>query len=392
MPATTELPTRWYPTRAVTVQGQVETIPAGVYTDHSSALVEQRVYDLRNRQGDDRLTHEDIAAMLNLGHWRISYNVARNLGRRRDGENGRDRDGQLTYRSWNMRRDDRGRAPGAAPARPGARADTGLVAGRFGIEIEFNAASGRNGYAIREDAAAAMRALGIAVEVESYNHTTRRHWKMTTDATVTGGECVSPIMAGDTASLDEVRDVLTAIKDAGGTTGSNVGMHVHHDVTDFDNPDDRVRLVTELQHVERALGAFVAPHRTNGTASCGATFMDTREWDMVRRNVVNITPGVGRTGYNDSYSTVSRYRFLNIEGPMAKYGTVEFRGLGHTMHAGKVRTWVRIGQAILAHIRNGGTFPADCTPAQLVSTLVDARCLGPRAGERFLAECARRTV
>jgi hypothetical protein len=392
MPATipATLPTRWYPERAVTVQGQVETIPSGIYTDHADPLVEQTVYDLRNRQGDDRLTHEDIAAMLNLGHWRISYNVARNLGRRRDGETGRDRDGNLTYRSWNMRRNMRVN-PGAAPARRGARPDTGLVAGRFGIEIEFNAADGHYGSTVRTEAARLMAAQGIAVELENYNHTTRRHWKMTTDATVTGGECVSPIMAGDTASLDEVRDVIVAIKTAGGSTGRNVGMHVHHDVTDFTSADDRVRLVTELEHVERALGAFVASHRTDGTASCGATYMTHREWDTVRGNVRNITPGVAASGYHDSYSSVSRYRFLNIEGPMAKYGTVEFRGLGHTLHAGKVRTWVRMGQAILAHIRNGGTFPENCTPQQLVDTLVTARTLGPRAGERFLAECARRS-
>lgn len=50
---------------------------------------------------------------------------------------------------------------------------------KFGIEIEaYNCA--------REKLANELRAAGIDVAVEGYNHTTRNHWKLVTDSSLTG--------------------------------------------------------------------------------------------------------------------------------------------------------------------------------------------------------------
>lgn len=397
MPAATiptNLPTRWYPQRAFTVDGVRQIVPAGVYTDHTAASVEQVVYDLRNRQGEDAWTHYEISDRLGLGHWRVSYNVGRNLGRRVDGEPGRNLAGDLTYRSWN--RTGNMRNEPAAPARPGSRPDTSIVTGRFGIEIEFNVATGSDYYAgetARRDAVDNMQEAGIAVALEGYNHHTRSHWKMTTDATVTGGECVSPIMAGDTASLDEVRDVLRCIKAAGGVTRATVGMHVHHDATGFATPESRTRLVNLLRWAEQGMAAYVVPQRISTSASCGATLMQgSHEWDSVARHIVNIIPGSRPNGYNSEGGTVSRYRFFNIEAPMLKYGTVEFRGLGGTLHAGKVRVWVRMGQAIMKLAASDIEVPAGTsTPESLVAMLRQHNLIGAQTAIKFLSECGRRT-
>ena len=391
MPAYTipaNLPTAWFDARTFTVNGQVETVPPGIYTDPAASLVEGTVYDLRDRREDERLTHAEIAERLNLGHWRISYNVARNLGRRRDGENGRDYNGDLTYRSWNQPRNMR--TSPAAPARQGSRSDSSLVAGMFGIEIEFNAGHGAYGSTVRHDAVTAMQGQGISVVEEHYNHTTRPHWKMTTDATVTGGECVSPIMAGDTASLDEVRDVIRAIKAAGGTTASTVGMHVHHNVTHFTTEASRRHLIRTLANVEGALAAYVLPVRAEGTTSCGAGLWRSGEaarLEAVAAYEPGATPNITNYG---SVTGVDRYRFFNIDTPIRKYGTVEFRGLGGTLHAGKVRVWVRMGQAVIEAARLGMDFAPDTTPDELVTALRDAGLIGRRTGEKFLAEVARR--
>lgn len=210
------LPMRFYP--AATLHG--DTMPEGYWVDHNADDVQRLVYALRNMQGETRLGHESIAAALGLRHWRDSYNAARNIGRRRDGDQGRNAAGELTWRRWNRPRNMVRNA--AAPARDGARPDGSLVARRFGIEVEFN--QGTGGYSQRGDIVADLNAAGILAEVESYNHQTRPHWKMTTDATVTGGELVSPIMAGDTASLDEVRDVLRIVKARGAESTQTVGI------------------------------------------------------------------------------------------------------------------------------------------------------------------------
>lgn len=363
--------------------------PDGIYVDHRDPRVESAAYELRDRllreqAGASQATLEPLATQFGLRHWRDAYNTVRNVGRRITGESGRDIDGELRWRRWNAPRNMR-QSP-AAPARPGARGDGSLVARRFGIEIEYNATSYNSRDAIVRDLVAA----GIPAQVEGYNHNTRPHWKMTTDATVTGGELVSPIMAGDTASLDEVRDAIRIVKANGGTTAMTVGMHVHHDVTDFTTPQMRVRLVDTLRCAERAMMAYVPANRTNGMISHGAVALTPTDWDRVTAAVRNITPGArpGNSNYDDS--VVTRAAFFNITAPMWKYGTVEFRGLGATLHAGKVRVWVRMGQALIEAARQGIDIIPGATPEQLASTLRSAGLIGANTAAKFCAECARR--
>lgn len=64
---------------------------------------------------------------------------------------------------------------------------------KFGIEIE---AYGVNMRVVES----AIRAAGVTIEVEGYNHSTRRHWKIVTDGSLRGGqgfEVVSPVLKGE---------------------------------------------------------------------------------------------------------------------------------------------------------------------------------------------------
>jgi hypothetical protein len=376
------LPTRYY--APAHLHG--DDLPAGVWTDHGNRQVQELIYELRNRQGDNRLSHEQIAAVLGLRHWRDSYNGARNHGRRMDGDNGRNAAGELTWRAWNRRNM---RTAPTAPARPGARPDGSLVTRRFGIELEFNRGT-YQGYDMRSDIVRDVVAAGISASVESYNHNTAAYWKMTTDATVTGGEFVSPPLAGDTASLDEVRDIMRIMRNHGAESTQSVGMHVHHDATDFVTSVDKVRLIDALEASEHAMSRFVLPARVNGGITCGADMMRQGEWAQVRHAITAISPGSQASISNYADTTVSRYRFYNVLTPFRKYGTVEFRGLGATLHAGKMRVWVRMGQAIIESARQGVTITVGCTPQELVDVLVAANLVGRQTGAKFVAECDRR--
>jgi hypothetical protein len=363
--------------------------PSGIYTDHRDPAVESAAYRLRDRllreqAGASQATLEPLATEFGLRHWRDAYNTVRNVGRRLTGESGRDANGELRWRRWNSPRNMR-HTP-AAPARPGARPDGSLVARRFGVEVEYDHPRGGDRSAIVAD----LVSQGINAQVEQYNHNTRPHWKMTTDATVSGGEIVSPIMAGDTASLDEVRDVIRTVKAHGGTASRSVGMHVHHDVTDFTTPELRARLVDTLQASERAMGEYVLQARVTGLSSHAGSYLTASDWNTVRREVQHLTPGSDPSGSNWSGSSVSRYSFYNVTIPMRKYGTVEFRGLGGTLNPGKVRVWIRMGQALIEAARLGVVIPMGVTSQDLAAILVEHNLLGQQTAARFVAECDRR--
>ena len=77
---------------------------------------------------------------------------------------------------------------------------------KFGIEIEAYNCS-------RERLARELKEAGIEVTVEGYNHTTRPHWKLVTDSSLSGNdtfELLSPILVGETGlrELEKVCWVL----------------------------------------------------------------------------------------------------------------------------------------------------------------------------------------
>lgn len=259
----------------------------------------------------------------------------------------------------------------------------------FGIEIEYNRGRSRDTYQQQRTIVSDLRNKGIGAEVESYNHDTRSHWKLTYDATVTGGELVSPILDGSDASIDEVRECIRTIKDNGGTTSVQVGMHVHHDVRDF-NQDDMARLVANLAATESLFLDYVNHRRVNGSLTYGARRLRQGEWNTIARNVAegHLLPSHARTQANRAGGCdVTRYVAYNFNSVLT-YGTIEFRALGATLNPVKVRTWIEAGMAVVAFSKDGGELTG--TEAEMLATLVASGHLRQRTADRFAAEVARR--
>lgn len=313
-------------------------------------------YTLR-RQG---LAYSEIAARLGLRTWQTARDAAR-LEAARRGE----------HRTiLNV-------GPAATPA----------ALRRFGIEVEFNHRLSNNyqgaaARAARVRIANTVHASGIECHEAGYTHTVTPHWKMVYDCTVTGGELVSPIMSGDAASLEEVRRVLNIVKADGGTTGRRVGMHVHHDVTDF-NRDDMVRLVRNLRDVEEALMAYVPSHRYDGTNTYGANRINGYEWHTLETNAAAGVLARG-TGGRQGGCGVTRYKSINFNSVLT-YGSVEIRLLGHTLNTVKVRAWIEVGQAIFRATKAGYEFGGRVTPEEMAEALVANGGLSRSAARTYVA-------
>lgn len=213
---------------------------------------------------------------------------------------------------------------------------------KFGIEMEI---AGIN----RETALRALRAVGINVQNEGYNHTTRRHWKLVSDASVRGGfEVVSPVLEGE-AGLAEAEMVARALDDAGASVNVSCGLHVHFDAADLSAADIKAIVRRYAAH-EAEIDAFM-PRSRRGNANQYCRSLAGLMNDRFER-AHTMQELIAHQG--------SRYFKVNLQS-FQRHGTIEFRQHSGTINASKVANWVRfladfIGQC--KRVASGAPAPA----------------------------------
>ena len=99
---------------------------------------------------------------------------------------------------------------------------------QFGVEIEaYNVTKSK----LKSE----LIRLGIRVEIENYNHPTKTHWKIITDASIRGTngfEIVSPILKGQDG-LEQLKKVCQALKNCNAYINKSCGLHIHFDASSF---------------------------------------------------------------------------------------------------------------------------------------------------------------
>lgn len=193
---------------------------------------------------------------------------------------------------------------------------------RFGIEIEaYNCT--------RERLAAELREAGINVAVEGYNHTTRNHWKLVTDASLTGNdtfELVSPVLEGE-SGLAELEKVCWVLDFCDAKVNDSCGLHVHMDAADFTMVTWK-NLAFTYKNIENVINAFMPGSRRNNRYSkslshiSDSSILEAGTIDELRR-------AFGR----------DRYHKVNLEA-YARHRTVEFRQHGGSTNFTKMKNWI----------------------------------------------------
>jgi hypothetical protein len=201
----------------------------------------------------------------------------------------------------------------------------------FGIEIECYLPEGET----MQAAAAAVRARGIAVQAETYNHYARNHWKVVTDGSLgdaRGIEFVSPILCG-AGGLAEIEKVCNALSDFGCTVSKKCGLHVHVGVAGarlsfFKN------IVKLYSTFEPVLDSIMPPSRR------ASNNMYCRSMTAARPALIDGATTVGQvlTAATGGAGREQRYFKLNIAA-YNRHSTVEFRQHSGTLDAGKARNW-----------------------------------------------------
>jgi hypothetical protein len=200
----------------------------------------------------------------------------------------------------------------------------------FGVEIEFQGN--------REEVARLMNAKGIRAYVERYNHSTKSHWKLITDASC-GSELVSPPLKGR-EGLEQLKKACEALKEAGASVDRRCGLHVHHDINDY-NAKQIANIFAIYIKLEKTIDTFVPnSRRANNNRFCRSLFQCTTQQAILDKlKAVNSLEDIKRIWH-------TRYVKVNFQS-YVKYGTIEFRQHSGTIEFEKIYNWILLTQRII---------------------------------------------
>lgn len=196
---------------------------------------------------------------------------------------------------------------------------------KFGVEIEA--------YNVNKNTLAEkLRGKGVSVEIEGYNHSTRRHWKIVSDSSLQGRdsfEIVSPVLQGQ-AGLDELKKVCEALKECNAYINKSCGLHIHFDATQMKISQWK-NLILNYQKLEPVIDSFMpASRRGNNNTFCKSL-----------GNISELASKVKRATTVRSLQQIvsSRYFKLNLQS-FTRHNTVEFRHHSGTIEFEKIHNWV----------------------------------------------------
>ena len=201
----------------------------------------------------------------------------------------------------------------------------------FGVEIEFTTAS-------RQEVARLMNAKGVDTYVEGYNHTTKSHWKVITDNSC-GFELVSPPLKGR-EGLEQLKKACEALNEAGAKVDSKCGLHVHHDINDY-NAKQIANIFAIYVKLETTIDSLVPiSRRASNNTFCRSLFRGKSQQVILDKlKKVNSLDDIKNIWH-------TRYVKVNFQSYI-KYGTIEFRQHSGTIEFEKIYNWILLTQQMV---------------------------------------------
>lgn len=194
---------------------------------------------------------------------------------------------------------------------------------KFGIEIEAYDTN-------RNVLSASLNNVGVSCEVESYNHSTRRHWKITTDSSIRGEqafEIVSPILVGQ-EGLDELKKVCTILQMSAARVNKSTGLHVHFDAANMSFQHIK-NLMINYMNFEEEIDSFLSESRRGNVNSYTKSLKNIKLKIQAATNLEELKRA------NDN----SRYFKVNLQS-LNVHKTIEFRQHSGTVEYDKISNWI----------------------------------------------------
>lgn len=210
----------------------------------------------------------------------------------------------------------------------------------YGIELEVYGVD-------RERLINEISRVGIPVQGEAYNHSTRNHWKIVTDSSiqgVNGNEIVSPVLKG-MEGIEQIKKVCIALNRAGAKVNKSCGFHLHIHAADFQISDFK-NLVNSFINLEDEFDKIQPISRRGNSNRYCKNLTSIRNYTE-KINSANNFYDLSRVFENN------RYYKLNLQS-FNRYGTVEFRHHSGTTTFSKIKNWVLICSRLVEYAKQNG--------------------------------------
>jgi hypothetical protein len=252
----------------------------------------------------------------------------------------------------------------------------------FGVEIEMTYCT-----MTRDRLAQLLTANGIPTSREEYNHQTRLHWKLISDATVNFGELVSPVLSGQDGR-DQIRRVCATLNENDCRVDRSAGLHVHFGARDIAFEDIR-RFAKNFVAVQDVIDLLIARSRRGNHSYA------RRNRLVNHYNSQQTVDNARNMGELANVVQDGRYAKLNLHA-FSTHGTVEIRCHQGTTNAKKIVTWINFIDRLMTASFQGLEIPQDKYAPLLIASNENAlRVLCFEIGcsdtlTRELVETARR--
>lgn len=232
----------------------------------------------------------------------------------------------------------------------------------YGVEIEAVGPS-------QGEVVSALRAAGVACNLDSYGSRTASHWKVQTDGSVqithlnqgSGTfEVVSPILRGE-EGVAEVKKVCAALATVNAKVNKTCGLHVHFGIRDLTHEQIKKvckRWVRDEKYIDLVMPAS---RRGNNNEYCRSNAPSPDDvpnrWSSRRRptTVEEMFEAISRTRTFSqlqdllcpSVSRGARFHKMNLLA-FVEHGTIEFRQHSGTVDGDKISYWVEFLDSLIA--------------------------------------------
>lgn len=228
---------------------------------------------------------------------------------------------------------------------------------KFGIEIEFGGD--------RNAAVAAIRAAGLssATRQHGYQGHSQTEWVVKMDGSVgRGGELVSPPLDFDDASQrEQVTRAVQALKDAGCTTDSSAGIHVHIDTTGLtvEHIAAVARVYTKFEDVLYRIASSGWQRMRSGASTYAKPLTQQQVTALAKCKteaaLLRAYYGEGEAGARRRsayHGDNARYYGLNLHSWFYRK-TIEFRIFNSSLNAERIQGYIAICVALVEDARRG---------------------------------------